>query len=183
MILKEYFTKAQAKTAEFIQKAGIVITDLEKKSIEVLDFGYGETDKMGLQILVYVNTPRVCAKEMVLFPRQTCAEHIHLTKNGTAGKEETFRCRWGKVYLYVTGEKTKFPRAVKPVGYENYLTCAHEIELNPGEQYTLLPDTWHWFQAADEGAVISEFSTTNTDQYDEFTDKRISRFTEISDGE
>lgn len=180
MLSETDYSVAQQKAIGYFEKAGIVITEEEKKRVEVLDFGYGELDKMGLEILVYVNTEKVCAKELVLFPRQTCAEHIHPTKNGVPGKEETFRCRWGKVYLHVHGGNTEEPGAIKPEGYQSYLTCACEIELNPGEQYTLKPDTWHWFQAGDDGAVISEFSTTNTDELDEFTDSRISRFTRVS---
>jgi D-lyxose ketol-isomerase len=182
MLTKTEYKKAQTKALGYLEQAGIIITGQEKRRIEVLDFGYGELEKMGLEILVYINTQKVCAKELVLFPRQTCAEHIHPQKNGMPGKEETFRCRWGKVYLYVCGEKTQNPGAIRPKGYEEYLTCDHEIELNPGEQYTLEPNTWHWFQAGDSGAIVSEFSTTNTDEFDEFTDIRISRFTRISDG-
>ena len=180
MISQLQYENAQQKAAEYMARAGIVITDEEFRRIEVLDFGFGEPEKMGLQILVYINTPRVCAKEMVLFPRQTCAEHIHPTRNGTIGKEEVFRCRWGTCFLHIQGAKTENCGALKPAGHEAYLTCASEIKLNPGDQYTLSPDTWHWFQAGEEGAVISEFSSTNTDEYDEFTDKRIHRFTEIT---
>jgi D-lyxose ketol-isomerase len=50
-----------------------------------------------------------------------------------------------------------------------------EIELNPGEQYTLMPDTLHWFQAGLEGAVVSEFSTRSTDENDIFIDQNIVR--------
>lgn len=48
----------------------------------------------------------------------------------------------------------------------------HEIVLEPGEQYTLYPETWHWFQAGEEGAVVSEFSTMSTDDTDLFFDER-----------
>jgi D-lyxose ketol-isomerase len=53
--------------------------------------------------------------------------------------------------------------------------------LNPGEQYTIMPETWHWFQAGPEGAVISEFSTRSTDETDVFTDPRLVRATVIDD--
>ncbi len=46
-------------------------------------------------MLVYVNTDRYCAKELVLYPGQTCPEHRHPPFDGTPGKEETFRCRRG----------------------------------------------------------------------------------------
>lgn len=53
--------------------------------------------------------------------------------------------------------------------------CAKEMVLLPGEQYTIMPNTKHWFIAGDEGAVISEFSTHSTDETDIFTDENIIR--------
>jgi len=129
--------------------------------------------------LVYVNTERVCAKELVLFPRQTCPEHYHPPVEGKPGKEETFRCRWGQVYLYVPGEPTSNIRARVPEGREQYFRVFHEIIMNPGDQYTLLPNTPHWFQAGDEGAVISEFSTSSRDELDIWTDPEIQRAPQV----
>jgi D-lyxose ketol-isomerase len=116
---------------------------------------------------------------MVLTPYQTCVEHMHVPTNGQPGKEETFRCRYGKVYLYVTGEGKK--EDIKARLPKSDVTVFHEIELNPGDQYTLMPETWHWFQAGEEGAVVSEFSTRSTDDTDIFTDKRIVRAPKIDD--
>jgi hypothetical protein len=72
-----------------------------------------------------------------------------------SGKEEIFRCRWGNVYLYVSGTKNRNPKLDGLENYKEYLKVDHEIVLNPGEQYTLMPDTWHWFRARDKGAVVS----------------------------
>ena len=52
--------------------------------------------------------------------------------------------------------------------------------LRPGEQYTLAPDTLHWFQAGAEGAVVSEFSTKSIDEADVFTDADIKRIPEVA---
>ena len=160
--------------------AGIVLTEQEKSSIEIVDFGLREFEKTGLTIITYVNTSRCCAKEMILFPGQTCPEHRHAPMEGTAyiGKEETFRCRRGTVYLYVDGTPAASPKAAPPSGDAAYYTVFHEIVLHPGEQYTIYPDTRHWFQAGSEGAVISEFSTTSHDEYDIFTDTRINRLSD-----
>ncbi len=181
MITRAEYEDAVRRTLEYFARAGIVVTEEEKKRIEVADFGLGELEKTGLQLLVYVNTERVCAKELVLFPRQTCPEHRHPPVEGEPGKEETFRCRWGKVYLYVPGEPTPSPKAKPPEGREQWYTVWHEIELNPGDQYTLPPDTLHWFQAGPEGAVVSEFSTRSRDEFDIFTDPEIQRETIIRD--
>lgn len=176
---KEAVALQQKKALEYYEKAKIVLTDDEKSRIEIVDFGLGIVDKMGLQLLTYINTDRVCAKEMVLLPYQTCAEHMHVPTNGNEGKEETFRCRYGKVYLYVSGEgKAEDIQAKMP---ESTVSVFHEIVLLPGEQYTIMPETWHWFQAGEEGAVISEFSTRSTDETDVFTDKNLIRELKIED--
>ena len=97
--------QACAKEAlTYFDKAHIILTEDEKSRIEVADFGLGRVKNVGLELIVYVNTDRVCAKEMVLFPGQTCPEHWHVATNGMPGKEETFRCRYGTVYLYVDGD-------------------------------------------------------------------------------
>ena len=181
MLDNKQLEAARIKALSYFDKAGIILTEEEKNSIEIADFGLSDLDKIGLEVLVYVNTTKVCAKELVMFPGQTCPEHIHPAKNGRSGKEETFRCRWGKVYLYVPGEKNNNPKLDGLENHKEYLTVAHEIVLNPGEQYTLMPDTWHWFRAGSEGAVVSEFSTTSTDEQDIFTDPRINRCTKIKE--
>ena len=174
---KSTYEKQVALALEYYKKAGIVLTDKEKESIEVADFGLGIVNQVGLQLLTYINTERVCAKEMVLLPRQSCPEHMHVPTDKAQGKEETFRCRYGKVYLYVSGEGER--KDIKAELPKTDTSVYHEIILLPGEQYTIMPETLHWFQAGEEGAVISEFSTRSTDETDVFTDKRIVRQTVI----
>jgi D-lyxose ketol-isomerase len=147
--------EARERAAAMLADAGIVLTPRERAEIEVADFGLGRLDEVGLQLVVYVNTERVCAKELVLFPGQTCPEHRHPPVGGVAGKEETFRCRTGSVVLWVDGHG--------------------ETTLRPGDQFTIPPDTLHWFRAGDDGAVVSEFSTHSRDETDVFTDPRIVR--------
>ncbi len=173
MLTKEIYEKCRKRAIKFLKKAKIVITEKEANEMEVAEYGLGMVEKIGLELIVYVNTDRCCAKELVLFPYQTCPEHRHPPIEGEEGKEETFRCRWGKVYLYVPGEPTPDPKAKIPEGKEKYFTVWHEIELNPGEQYTLKPDTLHWFQAGPKGAIVSEFSTKSRDEYDIYTDPDI----------
>ena len=167
------------KALAFYQKAGIALTEAERNHVEVADFGLGKVNEIGLQLITYINTDRVCAKEMVLLPGQTCPEHIHVPTNGMEGKEETFRCRYGEVYLYVEGEGDRNNiRAAIP---ESDVTVFHEVILQPGEQHTIYPGTRHWFQGGPNGAVISEFSTHSTDETDVFTDPRIVRNPEIEE--
>ncbi len=181
MITRSQVHSAQDRAARMLEHARIIITPEERRNIEVAELGLSELEKTGLELVVYINTDRYCAKELILFPRQTCPEHRHPHLAGSAGKMETFRCRWGCVWLYVEGEPLAAPNGRPPAGSEAYYTVFHEITLNPGDQFTIPPNTLHWFQAADEGAIISEFSSTSHDESDVFTDPRIRRITEITE--
>jgi D-lyxose ketol-isomerase len=181
MITREQCEAAQERAKEMLDRAGIVLTPQEVSQIEVADLGLSDLEHIGVELVVYVNTERVCAKELVLFPRQICPEHRHPPVGEDPGKEETFRCRLGVVYLHVPGKATPHPKAVVPVKYRSNFTVWNEIVLNPGDQYTLPPNTLHWFQGGDEGAIVSEFSTRSRDETDLFTDPRIKRQTAIGD--
>jgi D-lyxose ketol-isomerase len=166
---------AKLESLKMLEAAGIVLTNDEKDHLEVADFGLDDLLTTGLQLVTYINTRRCCAKELVLLPGQTCPEHRHPDFPDQAGKEETFRCRKGLVYLYVEGEKTPSPSTALPFKDKEFYTVRHEIVLRPGEQYTLQPNTLHWFRGGPQGAVVSEFSTTSRDDSDIFTNPHIKR--------
>lgn len=177
---------AVQRTLDFLQQAEIVLTEDERQRIEIATFGLADYPLSGLQLLTYINSPRYCAKELVLFPRQTCPEHLHPPFAGTPGKQETFRCRWGEVYLFVDDEALTHneasgeARCALPEGGEKYYTCQRYVLLRPGEQYTIAPNTRHWFQAGEHGAVVSEFSSESRDELDIFTDPRVNRLEGIN---
>src|SRR5215203_2208609 len=77
MLTQKEVESARTRAREYFTKAGLVITAEEAENIEIADFGLGELESTGLQLITYVNTERVCAKELVLFPHQTCPEHLH----------------------------------------------------------------------------------------------------------
>ena len=147
--------EARERAAAMLADAGIVLTEHEREELEVADFGLDRLDEIGLQVVVYENNDRYCAKELVLFPHQLCPEHRHPPAGDDPGKQETFRCRTGVVTLWVDGHG--------------------EMTLRPGDQFTIPPDTLHWFRAGGKGAVVSEFSTRSRDESDVFTDPRIVR--------
>ncbi len=171
--------RLRSKALEYLGWAGVHVSEAEAATIEVADFGLGRPREIGLQLVVYVNTERCCAKELVLLPNQLCPEHRHPPFGGYPGKEETFRCRWGRVYLYLPGTPTDAPRAAPPPDCKEHLTVWRELVLEPGDQATIPPDTLHWFQAGEEGAVVSEFSTASYDEQDVFTDPSVRRVTPI----
>jgi D-lyxose ketol-isomerase len=159
VITREEQREAQAYAAGELEAAGIALTEAERESIEVADFGLSRLREQGLMLLVYVNTDRYCAKELVLYPGQTCPEHRHPPFDGGPGKEETFRCRRGLVTLRVDGR---------------------ELVLRPGEQLTIPPDTLHSFRAGPDGAVVTEFSSASRDELDVFSDPAVRRATVVA---
>ncbi|KRF65474.1 D-lyxose/D-mannose family sugar isomerase [Peribacillus sp. FSL K6-1552] len=166
--------KVESQVSSYINKLGIVLNEVEKANIEVTDFGLGNIYEEGLQLIVYINNERYCAKELVMLPNQTCPEHRHPRRvNGEDGKQETFRCRSGMVYLYVEG-KGRISTTL-PAKHAEYYTAQREIILYPGDQYTIPTDTNHWFKAGPEGAIISEFSSNSDDSSDIFTNPNIVR--------
>jgi len=170
--------EAQKRAIEMLKAAGIAITPDEAENLEVADFGLGRLASEGLELVVYANNDRYCAKELVLFPHQSCPEHKHPPVQGRPGKQETFRCRTGEVYLYVPGAPAAAPKAKVPT---QHYTVFHEIVLKPGDLFTLPPETAHWFQAGTEGAIVSEFSSPSVDEADIFTDPNVKRIPVVED--
>jgi D-lyxose ketol-isomerase len=168
--------RARDRAAAMLRAARIAVSPSEVEAMEIADFGLGRPELFGFEIVVYENNDRYCAKEIVLFPRQTCPEHRHPPVDANnPGKRETFRCRWGEVYLYTKGEPAENPKAILPEDEKKHFTAWHERILRPGDQFTLAPDYLHWFQAGDRGAVLSEFSSTSTDENDLWTNPAIRR--------
>ena len=175
------FQEAQKRAKDVLAATGIVLTPEEAANIEVADMGLNRLAVEGLELVTYINNDRYCAKELVLFPGQTCPEHRHPPVDGNPGKQETFRCRAGEVWLYVEGDPAPSIRAEVPAAAKDYYTVFHEIALKPGAQYTIPPNTLHWFQAGPKGAVVSEFSSRSTDENDIFTDPHIRRAPVVED--
>lgn len=166
--------------ANAMRQAGIVLRDDEAAALEIADFGLGRFEQFGLAIHVYVNTDRCCAKELVMLPGQICPEHRHPPIAGEPGKEETFRVRQGEVFLFLPGHKqdpAEKAAALKHVPADKHaaFTMYKCVHLTPGTQYTLKPNTPHWFVAGSQGAIVSEFSTKSRDEADVFTDPAIKR--------
>ena len=160
----------------FFLDSGIRFTDEELESIEYADFGLNRFEEEGLSLIVYENNERYCAKEMVLLPGQICPEHIHPDRNGEPGKQETFRCRKGSVYLFVEDiEENQVGDIHVPEVSKEYYTVKNGILLEPGEQYTIRPGLKHWFKGGPTGAVVSEFSSNSDDASDIFINPDIRR--------
>lgn len=179
MITRRQYEEHKRRAAELLARAGIVVRPDELDKIEVADLGLSEVEQSGLQILTMVQTENIGVKVLVLLPNQVFPEHKHPPLGDYAGKEETFRCQWGELYLYMPGEPTPAPKADPPAHRRHTYTVWREIVLRPGDQFTSPPDTFHWFQAGPEGAVVWSFSSRPTDVEDVFTDPDVRRKTVI----
>jgi len=179
MITRAQYESARRRAAELLERAGIVVRADEIEGIEVADLGLGELEQMGLQILTMVSTCAIGVKVLVLLPDQIFPQHKHPPLGDYVGKEETFRCQWGGLYLYTVGEPTPSPRAEPPAHRRHTYTVWHELVLRPGDQFTSRPDTFHWFQAGPRGAVVWSFSSRATHVEDVFTDPDVRRQTVI----
>lgn len=180
---KKTYEQFKPLILSYFDKAHIVLTQQEQEDLEIADFGLEQFEQVGLSIVTFINTERCCAKEMVLLPGQSCPEHRHpaISELNYPGKEETFRCRYGTVYLYVEGEPSSNISCKLPETGNEHYSVFRGIVLREGEQYTIEPNTRHWFQGGPEGAVVSEFSTKSLDEYDIFTDPNIKRIPVIED--
>lgn len=167
------------KYLEMYEKAGIYLTEEEKSRVSF--WGYHcDNDDIGSGGVNYFNTSRCTVWELVMLPWQTIPQHRHPPVGSYPGKEETFRCRYGSVHLFVEGERTGEIKGRIPRGREEFFTVFHEIVLQQGQQYTLEPNTLHWFQGGENGCVVSEFSTVAMNGYDIYTDPLITRCREGS---
>ena len=164
---------ARERAAWLLREAGIALTPSETAEIEVADFGLSQLDQTGLQVVSYVNTDRVCAKELVLFPCSSApSTAIRRSTAAQARRRPSAAAKAGSTST-PTGSRRVSPAARTPP--DGVFTVWHETVLDPGDQLTVLPNTLHWFQAGEEGAIVSEFSTHSTDERDIFTDPRIQR--------
>jgi len=179
VITRTEYRNAQRRAAELLKRTGVALREEELASIAVADFGLGELEESGGQILTLVDTREIAAKLIALFPGQTLPEHRHPPLGDYPGKAETLRCEWGVAFLYTEGNPTPEPRGHPPAHRRHTYTAWHEVVLTPGEQFTLPPDTFHWFQAGPEGGVVWSFSSRAVDVQDIFTDPEIRRETVV----
>lgn len=162
------------KSIEYFKKAGIFITDEEKKDkIQIFDCGMGDFYKLGLVVVTFIDTLRYCGKFLLFFPGQSAAEHSHPGFGENIGTEETFRVLWGTAYAYGEGEPTENIKAKIPEGKEKCFTSRKESILKSGEQYTVGLHEKHWWQAGPDGVVVLEVSSASNDSVTAFTDDTL----------
>jgi D-lyxose ketol-isomerase len=183
VISRQEHDRAKARAGDLFRRAGLALTPGERDRIEVVDFGLGEIEQSGLHVVGLLETPNIAVRLVALTPWQACPEHRHPALADHPGKEETLRCAWGEAYVHLPGAPTPEPLARPPEHRLAHYTSRREVVLRPGEQVTCVPQTWHWFQAGPEGAVLWLFCSRTTDAEDEFTDPAVDRMAPVVQGE
>jgi len=182
MITREQMQRARDWAWQAAKKSGLVLKDVEQDQIEVADFGLSRLDQVGAQILTLEANAWVSIKVLILSPWQLEPQHRHppCAAEGYPGKTEVLRCWWGRLFHYHEGLETDSPQARPSEEDRDYLTVWNETVLRPADQLTLAPNTWHWFQAGPEGAVVWTISSRATEAVDQWMDPRIRRTTVIA---
>jgi D-lyxose ketol-isomerase len=137
---------------DLIHQSGFPLTERELEALEVSDFGLNNLPHEGFAFIDILRSPRLRVTLLVLLPNQSLPQHVHPPYEEEQGKEETIRVLYGQTGVYIKGEATN-PDAHIPVGKDSYYTARREIRIGPGEQYTVTPNTEHWFQGGPEGSV------------------------------
>jgi D-lyxose ketol-isomerase len=172
MISGEDFARAKSQALDKIRISGLVLSPAEQDRLEVLDFGLGDVMREGLEVVHYLSSRRMDIKVCVLFGGQTVPEHLHPPYNGQEGKEETLRVLSGSLQLYVPGDGTSGEPEVPP-GKADFYTLRKEIVLRAGQQYTIAPNTWHWFQGGEGGAVFLAHYSKADDSFNLWKDPAV----------
>lgn len=183
MITRQEERVARQWAWETAQRAGLVLRDEERQQIEVADFGLSRLSEVGAQIMTMEANDWVSIKVLILSPWQLEPQHRHppCAAEQYPGKTEVLRVQWGQLLHYGEGPATTDARAQPAEDCRQYLTVWNEVVLRPADQRVISPNTWHWFQAGADGAVVWTISSKVTDAADQWTDPRVVRETKFAD--
>ena len=142
----------QREYLDLLRRSGFPIAKAEWGAMEISDFGLGNLLSEGFAFIDILRSARLRITLIALLPDQTLPQHMHPPYEGESGKEETIRVLFGQTKVYIKG-KAGARDLLIPTGKEPFYTARQEIFLNPGEQYSVLPNIEHWFQGGSEGSV------------------------------
>ncbi len=140
MITQMAYREAKQRAADLLGQTGVSLTQDELAQIAVADFGLGDLEKVGAQILTLLDSPEIAAKLIVLFPWQVLPEHRHpWALSGESGKRygaSSVRsiCMWKISPRIQVPDCT--PTTARPGDPDAWATRA-----------ALAPNTFHWFRA------------------------------------
>lgn len=143
-----------AQALDLSAKSHFPLSVAEIQAIRINDFGLNNLPVEGFAFVDLLRTERVRTTLMIFLPDQTLPQHKHPPYENEAGKEESVRVLWGQFMVCVEGGDTPGIEDMIPHGKADYYTARKAVVLETCMQYTIPPDTAHWFHAGPEGAVV-----------------------------
>lgn len=162
----------QQQIRELIQKSGFILLPQDWEKLILHDFGLGNFAEEGAAVIDLLRTERLRITLLILLPNQSLPQHKHPAYEKEKGKEETIRVLYGRTNVYVEGVKNNLSLHI-PQNKNDYYTAQHEINLGPGQQYTIGSGVNHWFQAGMEGSVNLEFQNRVDETKNIFADPGV----------
>ncbi len=145
--------EVRSEYSDLLVKSGFPISKNELEMLEVNDLGLGDIRKEGFAFIDILRTKRLRITILMLLPNQSLPQHVHPPYEEEIGKEETIRVIFGQTKVYSAKNNQEDEPILIPTGKEKYYTARHETKLEQGQQFTVTPNTNHWFQGGSEGAV------------------------------
>lgn len=142
----------------------------EIQAIRVNDFGLNNLPVEGFAFVDLLRTERVRTTLMIFLPNQTLPQHKHPPYDNEPGKEENLRVLWGEFTVCVEGAETAGVENMIPPGKADYYTARKAVVLETCMQFTIPPNTAHWFHAGPEGAVVLACQTRVDEERNHFYD-------------
>jgi D-lyxose ketol-isomerase len=143
-----------ANAMELLSRSNFSLSPTEVQAIRINDFGLNNLPTEGFAFVDLLRTERVRTTLMILLPNQALPQHKHPPYDSEPGKEESVRVIWGQFTVCIEGAPTPGVENLIPPGKEPYYTARKAVVLEPCMQFTVPPDTAHWFRAGPEGAVV-----------------------------
>lgn len=156
---------------EFFLESGFSVTEEELDSLRLVDFGIGNWREEGCGLIDLLRTDLIRITLLILLPNQTLPQHLHPSYEGSCGKEESIRTLKGLFRIYVEGDEARDDLLI-PAGKDAYYTARKEIILPENKQFSVPPNTAHWFQAGPDGAVVIAFQNRVNEDHNVFYDPK-----------
>ncbi len=173
------FDAETAKTAFYEMFSTInypIVQQLHTENFWVTDFGLGKFTEIGMGGIFWLNLKEenYFAHEIYLLPGQSIPEHRHMATPNAAAKRESWHVRHGWVRLFAEGESTPGVEEWIPSTHQQCIQSKAMSRLMAGEVAHMGgPEQWHFMQAGDQGAVVTEYATYHDGDGLQFTHPKV----------
>ena len=168
--MKQTHDHLLSEARKLLELSRFPLSQKEIEELKVNDFGLNNLPVEGFTFVDLLRTERVRTTLMILLPGQSLPQHKHPSYEGEKGKEESIRVLWGTFSVFTEGDESPEVAERIPENKEPYYTAREEHRLEVCEQYSVAPNTAHWFQAGPKGAVVLAFQNRVNEDLNIFYD-------------